>query len=104
MGSNKLIFLDFDGVICDSIAETLVSSWLAYYKYIKKQIPTSMTCNFKKRFSIMRPLIRSGEDYILIQDILYHSLSVSNQQDFDRLLKKTGSSTLSYYKEAISGK
>jgi len=99
MEKNSLLFLDFDGVICNSVSETIVSSWLAYYKYINKQIPTAMLCNYKKRFYALRPFIRLGEDYILMQDILFHNISVNNQKEFDQLLQKAGSVTMSYYKE-----
>ena len=101
MDKNTLLFLDFDGVICDSIDETIVSSWLAYYKYLVKKIPVFMYCDYKQRFMQLRPFIRSGEDYLVIQDIIANNMDIKNQKQFDRLLTLRGEKVLQNYKDVF---
>jgi phosphoglycolate phosphatase-like HAD superfamily hydrolase len=101
MDRDSLLFLDFDGVICDSINETIISSWVAYYKYLEKKIPLSVPCDYKRRFMLLRPFIRSGEDYLVIQDILANNKEIENQKQFDHLLAIIGKEVLQYYKEVF---
>lgn len=101
MAEHTLLFLDFDGVICDSINETIVSSWLAYYKYLVKKLPLSVPCDYKRRFMLFRPFIRSGEDYLVIQDIIANNTKMKNQKQFDSLLTIIGEEVLQYYKEVF---
>ncbi|MBN1799069.1 MAG: hypothetical protein JW822_10850 [Spirochaetales bacterium] len=101
MAENDLLFLDFDGVICDSINETIASSWLAYYKYLVKKLPSSMPCDYKTRFMLFRPFIRSGEDYLVIQDILANNMELKNQKQFDDLLATIGKQVMQFYKDVF---
>jgi len=93
-----LIFLDFDGVICDSIDECLVSSWYGYYHLYKKQLPVRVSPILKERFLRLRPFIRSGEDYMVIQELLAADIRINNQLDFDRQLEAAGKQKLELYK------
>ncbi|RPJ05133.1 MAG: HAD family hydrolase [Spirochaetaceae bacterium] len=99
MKNNTLLFLDFDGVVCDSLPETLVSSWLAYFEYEKGALPASMPADFRKRFLALRPFIRSGEDYLLIQDLLENHRAVANQAEFDHIIREAGKERMTRYKE-----
>ncbi len=98
MIEDTLLFLDFDGVICDSVNETIASSWLAYHKYVKKRMPVFVARDHKERFMRLRPYIRTGQDYMLIQDIMADNLTVSGQEMFDKLLKKAGKRKMELYK------
>jgi len=93
-----LIFLDFDGVICDSINECLVSSWYGYYHLYKQQQPLVVSPILKKRFLRLRPFIRTGEDYMVIQELLAADIRISNQLDFDRQLEISGKQKLELFK------
>jgi hypothetical protein len=76
------LFLDFDGVICDSIDETFVSSWIAFTGFHDLQpgsIPLSVYHTFRK----YRPFIRGGRDYMLIQRCIAKNVAISNQEEFD---------------------
>ena len=64
-----LLYLDFDGVVCDSERECFVSSWLTY-RELAGDAPRHIDLHARRRFRQMRPLIRSGEDYVVIQHIL----------------------------------
>jgi phosphoglycolate phosphatase-like HAD superfamily hydrolase len=96
---NSLLCLDFDGVICDSINECLVSSWISYYKNIKEYYPIQVTADMRILFSRLRPFIRSGPDYVLIQKLIDMGCEVRNQHEFDRHLEKAGKDTIRYYGE-----
>ncbi len=99
MSSDFLLCLDFDGVICDSIRECLASSWIAYHRLVKNDPPDRVPIRLQADFAVLRPLIRSGEDYVLIQEILDRGWEVREQADFDRLLASAGNGTMERYKE-----
>lgn len=99
MSRNELLFLDFDGVLCDSLPETLVSSWIAYHEYVLGERPTAMPVDFRTEFSGLRPFIRSGEDYLLVQEIIDRRLTVTDQAVFDRLLSGKGPERMKEFKD-----
>lgn len=82
---DTLVFLDFDGVICDSAEECLVSSWTAYFSLQGTPLPSAVPANLKADFLNLRPYVRTGEDFVICQEILNGGLSVDSQEDFDRL-------------------
>ena len=94
-----LLCLDFDGVICDSALECLVSSWLAYYRDITGSQPSHVPVSLRSSFSFLRPFIRSGEDYILIQELLRKKIKIESQQQFDSHITAAGAERMKHYKE-----
>lgn len=93
-----LLCLDFDGVICDSALECLVSSWLAYYRDIAGNWPSHVPVSLRSNFSFLRPFIRSGEDYILIQELLHKKVRIESQQQFDSYITAAGVERMKRYK------
>jgi phosphoglycolate phosphatase-like HAD superfamily hydrolase len=93
------IFLDFDGVICDSIPECFVSSYRAYRELYLGEAITSVPLRDKKLFYAYRPFIRSGEDYTLIHDIVRRGVVVSSQEIFDREIERAGAAAMARYGE-----
>jgi hypothetical protein len=85
-----LIFLDFDGVVCDSINECCATSSIAYYEFYKGEKPVSLPRRLKTGFSNLRPLVRRGEDYLFIQEIIEQGIAISGQEDFDDYCGKGG--------------
>ncbi len=94
-----VLFIDFDGVICDSLNECIVSSWIGYYRYLKKNEPKEIAINFRKLFLSYRSYIRSGNDYILIQELMERGIRVGSNKEFDRQRKLTGSEKMELYTE-----
>jgi phosphoglycolate phosphatase-like HAD superfamily hydrolase len=92
----SLVFLDFDGVICDSALECLVSSWNAY---VGRHLPAAVPADLRKRFLALRPYVRSGEDFVLCQEILDRDLPIGSQEDFDRFADGKGSAALAELRE-----
>jgi len=102
MSGWPLLVLDFDGVICDSIDECFVSSWIAYHTLYKKDPPPHVSVMLKKDFTRLRPFIRSGEDYVLIQEILRSDERVPDQAAFDALIRKAGPEKMGRFKELFT--
>ncbi len=94
-----VIFLDFDGVICDSLNECLVSSWIAYYRYYKKNEPAYIDMNLRKSFLRYRPFITHGEDYVLIQKLINEKIIIRNNEEFDLERKKIGIEIMALFKD-----
>jgi phosphoglycolate phosphatase-like HAD superfamily hydrolase len=99
MDRRFLLFLDFDGVICDSALECLVSSWLAYHVNYGGSRPDRVSVSLKRDFFSLRPFIRSGEDYVLIHELLQRQRTVGNQQDFDSFVEEAGPHKMIKYKK-----
>ncbi len=94
-----LLCLDFDGVICDSALECLVSSWLTYYRDISGGQPSHVPVSLRSDFLLLRPFIRSGEDFILIHELLYKKVMIESQQQFDSCISAAGGERMMRYKE-----
>ncbi len=76
------IFLDFDGVICDSVIECFVSSWLAYSDYRDRE-PSHISLSDYFSFRNYRPFVRGGADYLLLQRCIDTGVRLSTQAAFD---------------------
>ncbi len=88
--SRSLLVLDFDGVICDSIDECFVSSWEAWNRLEGRSPPASLPIELRSRFAALRPFVRSGEDYVVIQRLLAEGRPVRTQGEFDAALAAEG--------------
>ncbi len=97
--AQNLLFLDFDGVLCDSIEECFVSSRHAYFRGVLGREPVKGSSADKEIFVRTRPFIRSGEDYVLIQKLIDQKIPVSSQEEFDRELQHAGEQTMERFKE-----
>ena len=89
MNSN-VIALDFDGVICDSAAECVVSAYGAFCQAKGEAfdpLASSVPEYFRDGFYRMRPLIRDGRDYLMILYLLDLRVPMSDQKDFDDALE-----------------
>lgn len=97
--SSRALVLDFDGVICDSIDECFASSWIAYFNLYLERHPAYMPVSLRRDFARMRPLVRGGEDFMLIQEILEKGGLVSRQEDFDAMARRAGPEKLEKFHE-----
>ncbi len=88
----RVLALDFDGVIVDSIKECYVSGYNAFQAYLNipnkiyssSQIPQD---SFKK-FKLLRKYIKYGRDYVFIFNIIKAGVQINNQNDFDDFIQK----------------
>ena len=110
-----LLYLDFDGVVCDSERECFVSSWLTYRQLGEAERQRGgaagaerISLHARRRFRQMRPLIRSGEDYVVIQHILAREQAEEGfrgpdtQPAFDAYRDALGSRRVGHYKSAMA--
>jgi phosphoglycolate phosphatase-like HAD superfamily hydrolase len=83
----QLLAMDFDGVIADSISECAVAGYNGYEAYcgnnIRIKTPEEIKSDELNKFRIMRPYIRSGEDYIYLFHALNDGIIIDSQKDFD---------------------
>jgi phosphoglycolate phosphatase-like HAD superfamily hydrolase len=96
-----LVFLDFDGVICDSLLETMVSSWLGYYLLRRERQPSAMPASLREDFAGLRPYVRAGEDFILIHELIAAKVPVRSQAEFDEQLAQRGERLIRRYRESF---
>ena len=91
---SRLVFLDFDGVICDSAPECFASSWEAYFGRSHREVAPAALAGLRARFLGLRPYVRTGEDFMICQEILHRELPVGSQADFDAVAAAKGSAEL----------
>lgn len=98
-----LLAIDFDGVLCDSVRECFVGSWLAFYEKILGSTPPAVGLDDYRRFRRFRPFIRSGEDYVLLQRVIHDGIELGDQADFDRQLVAEGPERMEEFGNAFYG-
>lgn len=94
------LFLDFDGVICDSAEECWESATRAY-KSLKGERAVRFSPEDKDLFLRYRPFIRNGEDYIILLDAVREEISLESQDDFDALHAQFSPDELERFHEAF---
>ena len=99
MTGRSIVVLDFDGVICDSVDECFASSFLAYYGLQKKTIPSSSEPDRRAHFARLRPFIRTGEDYLLIHELIDRGITVRDQGQFDEMARGAGPEKMARFRE-----
>jgi phosphoglycolate phosphatase-like HAD superfamily hydrolase len=99
MTGRSTVVLDFDGVICDSVDECFASSFLARYHLQQRTLPSSSESDRRAGFAHLRPFIRTGEDYLLIHDLIDRGVVVRDQRQFDELKSREGPETMARYRE-----
>jgi phosphoglycolate phosphatase-like HAD superfamily hydrolase len=102
LGMPPLLILDFDGVVCDSIEECFVSSWIAYFNLYRGEHPAKVPVTLRADFGRLRPFIRTGEDYLVIQEALFDGVDLSRQDDFDGFAESEGAEKLRTFKELFT--
>jgi phosphoglycolate phosphatase-like HAD superfamily hydrolase len=94
-----LLVLDFDGVICDSVDECFASSWTAYHELQLGRPPAPADESVRGRFAALRPYVRSGEDFVLIQEIIAAGGTAASQAEFDEKARRGGDALRVRYRD-----
>lgn len=103
-GAPEVLFLDFDGVICDSLEECLRSSWFAANGIaVGPDVPPDppVDGDYRARFRACRPYIRSGEDYLVVHEWAAAGRVPADQAEFDRSLAAKGEAAMARAKQAL---
>ena len=95
------LFLDFDGVLCDSVNECFVSSWLAFYTRYRGEQPGSIPLVAYRLFRQYRPFIRRGEDYLLLHALIHDGVAVASQREFDLCVERAGREMMATYRALL---
>jgi len=86
--SIRLLALDFDGVIVDSVLECAVVAYNGYQAFqglvTRINSPQEIPADKLSKFRSMRPYIRSGEDYLYLFQALDEDITISGQAAFDK--------------------
>lgn len=94
--ANCIIALDFDGVICDSAAETAVSGWKAartiWPNLFRRKLPTDKQIS---DFREVRPYLETGYQSILMMKMLQENLPIAEFSEnaaahFERISSECG--------------
>jgi phosphoglycolate phosphatase-like HAD superfamily hydrolase len=88
--ARRLLVLDFDGVICDSVEECFLASWTAYHAHLLGDEAARPPESARGAFRKLRPFVRSGEDFILIQHLVRSRLVPESQEEFDDAWNRPG--------------
>lgn len=100
----EVLFLDFDGVLCDSLEECYRASWLtAQGGILGAALPPEPPTDpaYRARFRACRPFIRSGEDYLIVHDWTAQGRVPADQAEFDASLAARGPAALADMKTRL---
>jgi hypothetical protein len=67
--------LDFDGVLCDSVAEAGFTAWRAGRKLWPHWQDEEPADAYKRRFISLRPPVETGYQAILLMDLIHQGLN-----------------------------
>ena len=96
----KILCLDFDGVICNSIDETLVVSYNAYRIYQRlitepepdPQIPEAILTGYRQ----FRYLVRPAKEFWVLMHLLHQGINRINQAEFSHYILDYGKEMSAY--------
>lgn len=90
--SLPIIVFDFDGVVCDSTYECLVTSWNAWQKWNSNEDLRADLSSFsdeeKALFSRLRPRVRGAGEYYVVQRAMAEKIEIPDQHTYDLLVAK----------------
>ena len=87
----RVLALDFDGVIVDSIKECYVSGYNAFQDYMnmpnKIYKSSQISQDNFKQFELLREYVNFGQDYVFIFEIIKSGAHINHQIDFDDFIQ-----------------
>jgi len=85
----KFVVFDFDGVVCDSTDECMLTSWNAWEKWeLRNNFRNDLsefTEDDKLSFRKVRPRVRGAGEYYILRRAIFEKVSVDNQAYYDKL-------------------
>jgi phosphoglycolate phosphatase-like HAD superfamily hydrolase len=90
--NRKIVVFDFDGVVCDSTDECMVTSWNAWEKWNERDAFRTNLREFNEKdrlsFRKVRPRVRGAGEYYILRRALSEGLRIDNQEEYDQLEEK----------------
>ena len=88
---NKLIYVfDFDGVVCDSTNECLITAYNAWQRYHRRPQRKLKVTDFSEvefhYLTRLRPRVKGANGYFILLKTLYEQKLLSSQEEMDKLL------------------
>ena len=89
----KFVVFDFDGVVCDSTNECMVTSWNSWNRWNNGNQFRNSLNQFSQAeidaFKPLRPYVRGAQEYYIVMRVINSSnLKIHNQQDFEKFTIK----------------
>jgi phosphoglycolate phosphatase-like HAD superfamily hydrolase len=88
----KIFVFDFDGVVCDSTNECMVTSWNAWEKWNDREGFRLSLENFSseeiRQFRDLRPRVRGAGEYYILRRSLEEGRLIEGQSTYDEFEKK----------------
>lgn len=97
---NKIVCFDFDGVICDSTEECLITGYNAWADYqgdgrfITKT--EQIQDDFAEYFRVWRGLVRTADQYFVIFDSHANSHMLTSEVDFEKRCTENNQARMKY--------
>ena len=87
----RFVVFDFDGVVCDSTNECMVTAWNTWERWSNSDRfrcdLSKFTNSDKESFRKLRPYVRGAGEYYIVMRVLNSTNEiVNNQNDFDALV------------------
>ncbi|TGM44522.1 hypothetical protein EHQ92_12850 [Leptospira biflexa] len=87
---DKIFVFDFDGVVCDSTDECMITSWNTWQKWNGRNLQRRQVVDFTEEeilnFRKLRPRVRGAGEYFILNKILDEKITIDNQNDYELLL------------------
>jgi len=85
-----LFVFDFDGVVCDSTDECMVTSWNAWEQWQAGKGFRTAVADFSaaecERFRTLRPRVRGAGEYYIIRRSFAEGITIPDQRTYDGLM------------------
>ena len=85
-----IFVFDFDGVVCDSTNECMVTSWNAWECWQERDEFRRAVSEFSKleqiSFRALRPRVRGAGEYYILRRALAEGISINDQVSYDQLV------------------
>jgi len=85
----KIIVFDFDGVVCDSTDECMVTSWNAWEEWNQRDNFRTNLLRFTKddrlAFRKVRPRVRGAGEYYILRRAFSEEIDIDSQETYNRL-------------------
>ena len=89
---SKIFVFDFDGVVCDSTDECMVTSWNAWEKWESRdgfrRLLEEFSNEEQARFRKVRPRVRGAGEYYILRRAFSEGISINDQDEYKKLEQK----------------
>ena len=99
---NKIFFFDFDGVVCDSTCECMVTSFNSWSSYNNTNEFRSKVDEFSsaeiKNFKQLRPYVKGAGDYYILNKFTKNEISSPFNEDSLKIFREKWKSEIKIFK------